>query len=138
MLDLRKVVAPDFIFGPGAINLVGRYLANFGAKKVLVVTDQGVIDAVWAGRLTDLLSRDGLDFAILSRISANPRDSQVMAGADFYHQEKCDIIVAVGGGSPMDCAKGIGSVSTNHSYILDYEGIDKVDIPGPPLICIPT
>jgi alcohol dehydrogenase len=138
MLELRKFVAPEFIFGPGAINLAGRYLANFGAKKVLVVTDQGVIDAGWAGRLTDLLSRDGLDYALFSTISANPRDSQVMAGADFYHQEKCDIIVAVGGGSPMDCAKGIGIVSTNHGNILDYEGIDNVDIPGPPLICIPT
>ncbi|MEE4137225.1 MAG: alcohol dehydrogenase-like regulatory protein ErcA [Desulforhopalus sp.] len=138
MLELRKFVAPEFIFGPGALSLVGRYLANFGAKKVLVVTDQGVIDAGWAGRLTDLLSRDGLDFALFSTVSANPRDIQVMAGADFYHQEKCDIIVAVGGGSPMDCAKGIGIVSTNHGNILDYEGIDNVDIPGPPLICIPT
>ena len=61
-----------------------------------------------------------------------------MAGADFYHQEHCDVIVAIGGGSPMDCAKGIGIVGTNRKNILDMEGIDNVNIPGPPLICIPT
>ena len=45
---------------------------------------------------------------VFADISANPRDTEVMAGADLSHQEHCDVIVAIGGGSPMDCAKGIG------------------------------
>jgi alcohol dehydrogenase class IV len=61
-----------------------------------------------------------------------------MAGAEFYHEQGCDVIVALGGGSPMDCAKGIGIVSTNGQHILSFEGIDNVSVPGPPLICIPT
>jgi len=61
-----------------------------------------------------------------------------MEGAVFYREAECDVIVALGGGSPMDCAKGISVVSTNGGSILDYEGVDKVDLPGPPLICIPT
>jgi len=138
MMELRKFVAPEFIFGVGAMQLVGRYAVNFGAKKVLIVSDQGVIAAGWAEKILNLLHEEGIETAVFSSVSANPRDSEVMAGADFYHQEHCDVIVAVGGGSPMDCAKGIGIVSANRQNILAMEGIDKVTIPGPPLICIPT
>ncbi len=61
-----------------------------------------------------------------------------MQGAEIYQQEGCDVIVAVGGGSPMDCAKGIGIVSSNHLDILQFEGVDKIQMPVPPLIFIPT
>lgn len=138
MMELRKFVAPEFIFGVGAMQLVGRYLSNFGAKRALVISDQGVIDVGLTGTLQNLLAEEGIHTAIFSDISANPRDHEVMAGADFYHREHCDVIVAIGGGSPMDCAKGIGIVSTNRINILDMEGIDNVPVPGPPLICIPT
>lgn len=137
-MELRKFVAPEFIFGPGAMQLVGRYLKNFGAQHALVVTDQGIIDAGWTGKVIDLLAREQIAAAVFSAISPNPRDTEVMAGANFYHQEHCDVIVAIGGGSPMDCAKGIGIVSTNRENIVTFEGIDNVNIPGPPLICIPT
>ncbi|KJR96925.1 MAG: alcohol dehydrogenase [Desulfobulbaceae bacterium BRH_c16a] len=138
MLELRKFVAPEFIFGPRALQLIGRYLSNFGAKKVLIVTDQGIIDAGWLAELTRLHTEEGIESAVFSSVSANPRDTEVMEGAEFYHQEHCDVIVALGGGSPMDCAKGIGIVSTNRENILSFEGIDNVAVPGPPLICIPT
>lgn len=61
-----------------------------------------------------------------------------MAGADRYDNQACDVIVTVGGGSPMDCAKAIGIVLTNRRHVLEFEGVDRVDDPGPPLICIPT
>lgn len=138
MLELRKFVAPEFIFGPKAMQIIGRYLGNFGAKKVLVVTDPGIIEAGWLAELTRLHDQEGIDSAVFSTVSCNPRDNEVMAGAEFYREEQCDVIVALGGGSPMDCAKGIGIVSTNRRNILDFEGIDNVDVPGPPLICIPT
>ncbi len=60
MMELRKFVAPEFIFGVGAMGLVGRYLSNFGAKKVLVVSDQRVIDAGWTGKIVDLLTKEGI------------------------------------------------------------------------------
>lgn len=138
MLELRKFVAPEFIFGPEAMQLIGRYLSNFGARKVLIVTDQGIIDAGWLDELTRLHDQEGIASAVFSAISPNPRDTEVMAGAEFYHDQHCDVIVALGGGSPMDCAKGIGIVSTNRENILSFEGIDNVAVPGPPLICIPT
>jgi alcohol dehydrogenase len=138
MWELRKFVAPEFIFGPGSLTLVNRYLHNFGAKKVLIVTDPGVAAAGWTGKVIDTLGSDGFDSAVFSAVSPNPRAEEVMNGAEFYHHNGCDIIVAVGGGSPMDCAKGIGIVSTNRKHILTFEGIDNVSEPGPPLICIPT
>ncbi|MBI5302619.1 MAG: iron-containing alcohol dehydrogenase [Chloroflexi bacterium] len=61
-----------------------------------------------------------------------------MQGAEFCRAEKCDLIIAIGGGSPMDCAKSIGIVSSNEKHILEFEGVDQVAIPGLPLICIPT
>jgi alcohol dehydrogenase class IV len=138
VLELRKFVAPEFIFGSGAIELVGRYAHNFGARKVLIVTDSGVIAAGWATKVQNVLDSEGIQSSIFSDVSPNPRASQVMAGAEMYSSENCDVIVAVGGGSPMDCAKGIGIVATNGKHVLLFEGIDQVPTPGPPLICIPT
>lgn len=138
MLNLRKFVAPEFVFGDGAIGLVGRYAANFGAEKVLVVTDPGVGAAGWSGQVIDTLATAGIDSIVFDTVSPNPRAEEVMAGSDCFIANGCDLIVAVGGGSPMDCAKGIGIVSANGGHILDFEGIDNVPAPGPPLICIPT
>jgi alcohol dehydrogenase len=138
MLELRKFVAPEFVFGPEARKLAVQYAINFGAKKVLLVTDPGVLCAGWAAEVAGAFETAGIDCVLFSQVTPNPRADEVMAGAELYRSENCDVIVAVGGGSPMDCAKGIGIVCTNHRSILDFEGIDNVDVPGPPLICIPT
>lgn len=137
-LELRKFVAPEYIFGVGARSLAGRYARNLGARKVLVVSDPGVVAAGWTGDVTDSLEAEGLPFVLFTDVSPNPRAEQVMAGAELYRTEKCNAIVAVGGGSPMDCAKGIGIVSSNHKHILLFKGVDQVQHPMPPLICIPT
>lgn len=137
-MELRKFVAPEFVFGDGALNLVGDYCANFGAEKVLLVTDPGVRQAGWTGRVEAELEGHGIPFVVFDEITSNPKDHETMVGADYYQSEKCDLILSVGGGSPMDCAKGIGIVSTNHRHILEFEGVDEVRVPGPPLICIPT
>jgi alcohol dehydrogenase len=138
VLELRKFVAPEFIFGSGARSLVGRYAKNFGARKVLIVTDdivmaEGLVDPVF-----ESLKNEGIDFEIYSDVKTNPTDIQVMKGSKFYLNQKCNFIVAVGGGSPMDCAKAIGIVSSNNREVYEFEGVDKVPIPSHPLICIPT
>jgi alcohol dehydrogenase class IV len=138
LLELRKFVAPEFIFGQGARSLAGRYATNFGATRVLVVTDPGVIAAGWTHQVIDALSQVGISCVTFSDITPNPKAEETMAGAEVYEREGCDAIVAVGGGSPMDCAKGIGIVGSNRKHVLSFEGVDQVPIPGPPLICIPT
>jgi len=137
-LELRKFVAPEYVFGVGARSLAGRYARNLGARKVLVVSDPGVVAAGWTGDVTDSLAAEGLPFVLFTDVSPNPRAAQVMAGAELYRAEKCNAIVAVGGGSPMDCAKGIGIVSSNQKHILLFKGVDQVKFPMPPLICVPT
>ncbi|MCM2359870.1 MAG: iron-containing alcohol dehydrogenase [Geobacteraceae bacterium] len=135
---LRKFVAPEFIFGIDARKLAGRYARNFGARKVLVVTDPGVMAAGWADDLIGYLRQEGLEHAVYSSVTSNPKADEVEEGTAFYRREGCNAIVAVGGGSPMDCAKGIGIVSSNRKNILEFEGVDRVELPTPPLICVPT
>lgn len=138
MAELRKFVAPEFIYGPGALDLVGQYTKNLGIRKALVVTDNGVMEHGWTPRVLDALRAEGIAHVVFSDITRNPKDREVMAGADAYRRHGCEAIIAVGGGSPMDCAKGIGIVTSNGEHILQFEGVDRVPVPGPPLICIPT
>ncbi|NMC54560.1 MAG: iron-containing alcohol dehydrogenase [Chloroflexi bacterium] len=137
-MELRKFVAPEIVYGMGARDMAARYAHNFGGRKVLVVTDEGIIRAGWVDALLANLREAGLSSTVFSDVSPNPRDNQVMAGAEMFQRENCNLIIAIGGGSPMDCAKGIGIVSYNQRSILEFEGVDEVPIPGPPLICIPT
>jgi alcohol dehydrogenase class IV len=136
--ELRKFVAPEFIFGVGARRRAGFYARNLQARRVLVVTDPGIIRAGWLNELLTDLEESGLQSVVFSHVTPNPRDYEVMAGAGIYRDEGCDVILALGGGSVLDCAKGIGIVAGNGGHILDYEGVDRIPRPGPPLICIPT
>lgn len=138
LYEMRKFVAPEFIFGVGARKRVSYYARRFGARRVLLVTDPDVIAAGWLKDVQDELTKSGVASVVFSTLTPNPKDHEVMAGAALYAREHCDVIVAVGGGSVMDCAKAIGIVHTNGCSVLSFEGVDCVDVPAPPLICIPT
>ncbi len=136
--ELRKFVAPEFIVGEKARMLAGRYAKNLGARHSLVVTGPEVSRAGWVEDVTQSLEDEGTRYTIFSGVSPNPRDHEVMNGAKVFAESGCDSIVAVGGGSPIDCAKGIGVVFSNGKDILEFEGVDNIAIPPPPLICVPT
>ncbi|MDX1633282.1 MAG: alcohol dehydrogenase-like regulatory protein ErcA [Marinobacter sp.] len=135
---LRKFVSPEIVFGAGSRKAVANFASNFGARKVLLVSDPGVQAAGWVAQVEQLLLEGGLGYATFTGVSANPKVEEVMAGADLYRSAECDVIVAIGGGSPMDCAKGIGIVSAHGRNILEFEGVDTIRVPSPPLILIPT
>ena len=137
-LEMRKFVSPEYVIGRDARRLAGRYAKNLGATHVLVVTGPNIIRAGWVRDVTDSLDAEEVRYTIFSEVTPNPRDFEVMNGAKLYQKSGCDAIVAVGGGSPMDCAKGIGIVATNKKDILTFEGVDTIPVPPPPLICIPT
>ena len=118
--------------------LAGRYARLAGAKRALIVTDPGVVQAGWAGEVTESLVDEGIEFELFDAVVPNPRAEGVTEGAQVYRETGCNTIVAVGGGSPIDCAKGIGIVVANGGDILDFEGVDRVKSPIPPLICVPT
>lgn len=138
ILSMRKFLMPEMVFGNGARKLAGQYCKNFNVKNVLFVSDENVLKTGLVKDVISSLNVHQIKHVLFSDVSPNPRDFQVMNGVDVYLKNQCDAIVAVGGGSPMDCAKGIGIVAQNGKNIVDYEGINKVSIPLPPLIFIPT
>lgn len=136
--QLRKFVSPEIIFGAGSRHNVGNYASTFGARKVLVVSDPGVIAAGWVADVEASLQAQNIDYCLYTQVSPNPRVEEVMHGAEIYRANNCNVIVAIGGGSPMDCAKGIGIVVAHGRSIIEFEGVDTIRVPSPPLILIPT
>ena len=137
-IPIRKFVAPEIVFGQGARRLAGQYAADLGGSKVLVVTDAKLSEISWMRDIMTGLQKTGLEYVTFSEVSPNPRTSQVRKGTELYLKERCDLIMAVGGGSPMDCAKAIGASAMNGMDPKQFEGVDAIPSPGPPLICVPT
>ena len=136
--SLRKFVAPEFITGVGARSRAGLYARNLGLTKVLVVTDPGVIAAGWVDDTIEELEIAGIEHCVFTGLTPNPKDYEVHPGVDVYNAHDCDGLVAVGGGSVIDCAKGIGIIANNGGRIIEYEGVDTIESPCPPMVCIPT
>lgn len=136
--ELRKFFAPEFIFGTGARKLAGRYAKNLGLNKVLIVTDKNIKTKFFYEDMIKSLEERNIQYAVFDEISPNPRECEVMNGVELYIKERCRGIISIGGGSPMDCAKGIGIVVSNGGEILQFEGVDKILKTIPPLIFIPT
>ena len=100
--------------------------------------DQWARTAGWLADVEASLQAQGLEYCLYTGVSPNPRVDEVMLGAEIYRANNCNVIVAIGGGSPMDCAKGIGIVVAHGRSILEFEGVDTIRVPSPPLILIPT
>lgn len=136
--ELRKFVVPEIIVGEDSRLLIGRYLSHFSSTKPLIVTDQNIRKFEWFNDIVNEIEKFTNAYSIFDGVSENPKDYEAMLGAEVFLSGDCDLIVAIGGGSPMDCAKGIAIVATNGGHILDYEGVDEIKLPGPPLVCIPS
>lgn len=136
--SLLKFEIPEVIYGLGALSQIGKCCRRLGGERILLVTDPGLIAAGWVDESTKYLAEEDLRYVIYDNVVTNPRDFQVEQGAEFYRQNNCDVIAAVGGGSPIDTAKGIGILTSNHGRIHEYEGANLVTQPIPPLVCAPT
>lgn len=135
---LRKFVAPEFVFGENSRFLTGGYAQKLGGRVVLIVTDRGLMEAGWVEEIKTCLREKGIKFVVFSEVSPNPRAEEVEKGAVIYRSENCNMLVAVGGGSVIDCAKSIGVTIANAKPIFDFIGVDKIRYPIPPLICLPS
>jgi alcohol dehydrogenase len=133
-----KFQAPEIVFGPGALAEAGFAARRIGAQRPFVVTDPGIIEAGWADELTRHLADVDLPVTTWCGITPNPKDTEIAAGYDRYQGSGCDVIVAVGGGSVIDAAKGVAILTGNGGGILDYTGVDKVTRPIPPMLMIPS
>lgn len=137
-MEVRKFSIPEIIFGRGSLRYVGLCARRLGAEKVFLVSDPGLEKAGWVDRVREVLDHEKLRWVYFSDVVSNPRDFQVEQGAAIYREEKADVVIALGGGSPMDAAKGIALVASNGGRIRDYEGANRIHRPLPPMVFIPS
>ena len=126
------------VFGSGTVTRLGQLAKDLGGTKVLFVTDPGIEQAGHASKGLATLSEAGLDVTLFHDVQPNPTTDDVDHGLAVAKQQNVDVIVAMGGGSAMDCAKGINFLLTNGGRMSDYWGVGKATKPMLPLIAIPT
>jgi alcohol dehydrogenase len=126
------------VFGPGSLARLGELARELGGQRILLVTDPGLKAVGHPLRALDFLRGAGLDAFLFDGVEENPTTRQVHAGLAFARQHRIDCLVAVGGGSSMDCAKGINFLYTNGGQMIDYKGFGKATRPMLPSIGVPT
>jgi choline dehydrogenase len=133
---VRTVEVPTrIVHGPGAIDRLGWIVEELGVRRPLLVTDAGVVAAGLAERALDHLT----DAAVFEAVWPNPDVELVGRTSEVYRKEGCDGLVALGGGSSMDTAKGVGVEITGGGSIADYEyGKAPITRRVPPLVTVPT
>jgi alcohol dehydrogenase len=126
------------VFGVNAVERVGELAAELSARKILLVTDPGIVSAGHAGRVIALLERQGLQVVCFDKVEENPSTQCVERCVEVARLLNIDTILGLGGGSSMDTAKGCNFILTNGGHMRDYRGIGKAKLPMLPLIAIPT
>ena len=137
-MNISKFAIPEIIFGRGSLSYAGQCARSLGAKKAFVVSDAGIEEAGWLKHLQDILEKEGIRWVYYPGVVPNPRDYQVEQGAEFYLKNGTDVIIAIGGGSVLDTAKGVAILASNGGKIADYEGANRVPHPLPPMLLITT
>ncbi|MDR1042896.1 MAG: iron-containing alcohol dehydrogenase [Clostridiales Family XIII bacterium] len=140
MINSFEFVLPTRIkFGSGVVRDIAGELKALGKSKPYIITDKGLIAAGIVGKVTDALEAGGYaDYKIFDEVEPNPRDTTVSRACEDAKAYGADALIAVGGGSSMDTAKGVGVLLTHGGAIGDYEGLDAVTRPITDLIAIPT
>ncbi len=129
---------PRIVMGPGAIGQIGQETSNLSGKKVLIVTDKGLIGAGLIQPVEKSLKESRIKYAVFDAVKPDPRYEVVAECLEQVHREKTDLIIGIGGGSPIDIAKTSAIMATNKGDIAEYFGIDLVPKPGLPTIMVPT
>src|SRR5262245_20761930 len=117
------------VFGPGSLSMLGEIASELGDTRVLLVTDPGLEEAGHPQRAIASLRDARLEVFLFDGVEQNPTDQHVQAGVAFARPLGIDLIVSVGGGSSMDCAKGIKLILTNGGAMADYRGFGKAKKP---------
>ena len=125
-------------FGEGSLDELGTEAHDLGARRVLLVTDPGIEKAGHTARAIASLEAQGLDVQVFDGVEENPTTEHVARGVEMAASYDPDLLVGLGGGSAMDCAKGINFLHTNGGHMEDYWGDGKANAPMLPSIGIPT
>ena len=126
------------VFSAGSIDRLGEIVRGEGAKRVLLVSDPGIREAGHQERAVRALYRAGVVVKVFDEVEENPTVIHVGKGVIAAKPFNPDVIVGLGGGSAMDCGKGINFILTNGGRVADYWGVNKAPKPLLPFIAIPT
>lgn len=126
------------VFGPGKLDVIGSLAAELGGRRVLLVSDPGIVKAGHVGRAIERLREAGCETSVFDGTAENPTTEHVDRGVLAAREFGPDLLVGLGGGSSMDCAKGINFLLTNGGRMQDYWGVGKAHAPMLPMIAVPT
>ncbi|WP_407518528.1 iron-containing alcohol dehydrogenase [Methylobacterium oryzisoli] len=128
-------------FERGAIRLIPEELALLGARRPLIVTDRGVVAAGLVARIV-ATHASLADAPVFDATPENPTEAAVLAARDLFREHGCDAVLAVGGGSPLDLAKGVALMATHAEPLAQYAavlgGLPRIRADQPPVLAVPT
>jgi alcohol dehydrogenase len=124
--------------GAGTINRLGELASELGTRRALVVTDPGIIEAGHVERGLDALRKANIETQLFDGAHENPTTDDIKAGLEVAKRYEPELLIGLGGGSSMDCAKGINFVYSNGGTMHDYHGVGKALKEMLPMIAVPT
>ena len=136
----RMILNETSYFGKGAIESIVPEFQQRGFSKAAVITDKGLIEHGIATKVTELLDKAAIAYALYDGIVPNPTIQNVKDGVAFVKEAEADCLIAIGGGSPIDTAKAIGIILTNPEFsdVISLEGVADTENPCLPILAIPT
>ena len=136
----RIILNETSYHGAGAVKAITAELAARGLKKPIVFSDPDLIKFGVTGKVTDLLDKAKVKYAVYSEIKPNPTIENVKSGVKAFKAAKADCIVAIGGGSSMDTAKAVGIIMANPRFsdVRSLEGVAPTKNPSKPILAVPT
>lgn len=135
-MSFNFTCAPRTIFGEGALETAAPYIADFG-KKALIVTGKIITKTGLAAKVQDVLSVRGISSVVFNDLPGEPDDKMIDAALSVFKSEKCDFIIGLGGGTPLDTAKAVAAMAVLPGKLSDYAG-KEMSGDFAPLVLIPT
>ena len=135
---IRIQPLPRIVMAPGASEGLAKHIGAAGGRNTLIVTDKGLVEAGIIETVSSQLESDGLGVEVFDGVQANPTDQNVAAGAEALKAMSDVVVLAVGGGSSMDCAKAIALMAPNGGAVADFGYGCKPGKPGVPVVAVPT
>jgi len=137
-MPLTFQIPGTMVIGGGARHEVAAHAKRLGAQRVLLVTDDFLVRSGQVGDFVSELELAGLQVTLFSQVQPDPTVANVVAGCERLRAANADLVIALGGGSPIDAAKAIAVLATNPPPITQYAGYHRIPNPGVPLIAVPT
>ncbi len=141
MSAIKRIILNEMsYYGAGSRSVLADEIKKRGLKKVFIVTDKDLLKFGVVEKVTSILDAAKIEYTIFSNVKQNPTVAQVKEGVVAFSESGADAIVAIGGGSPIDTAKGIGIISNNPEFadVVSLEGVADTKNKSVPIIALPT